>query len=214
MVDLSVRSISLAFLDERPLSDSTPEITRLLHEAYGGRDGALDEVMALVYQDLLRIADGQMRRRYGQGSANLTMEPRALVSEAFMRLIKQRKKYDSRGHFFAIATRTMLRVLMDYDRKRKSEKRGADQVKVSLSGIPTRAGEPEAIGISELASALKRLQALDARTAEVLQLRLLWGLSVAEVARTLDLSVRTVEREWRFGRRWMAVQLGGPDDAS
>jgi RNA polymerase sigma factor (TIGR02999 family) len=196
------------------MSDSTNEITRLLREAYGGREGALDEVMTLVYQDLLRIADGQMRRRYGQRSANLTMEPRALVSEAFMRLIKQRKKYDSRGHFFAIATRTMLRVLMDYDRKRKSEKRGADQVKVSLSGIPTRAGDPEAVGIAALVQAMERLQALDPRTAEVLQLRLLWGLSVPEVAKTMDLSVRTVEREWRFGRRWMTVQLGGSDDAS
>jgi len=192
------------------MSDSTQEITRLLSEAYGGRDGALDEVMELVYGDLLGMAQGQMHRRYGQGAGNLTMEPRELVSEAFLRLIKQRKKYDSRGHFFAIATRTMLRVLMDYDRKRKSEKRGADPIRVSLAGIATRAGEPEAVDITALGQAMERLQTLDPRTAEVLQLRLLWGLSVSEVAEATDVSVRTVEREWRFGRRWVATQLGGP----
>jgi RNA polymerase sigma factor (TIGR02999 family) len=170
--------------------------------------------MALVCGDLVKIGEGQMRRRYGERSGALTMEPRALVSEAFVRLIKQRKKYDSRGHFFAIATRTMLRVLMDYDRKRRSAKRGADQIKVSLSGNLVEAGAAEAVDVAALAQAMERLQKLDPRTAEVLQLRLLWGLSIAEIVETMDLSVRTVEREWRFGRRWMAVELGGSQKPS
>lgn len=193
------------------MDDSTHEITRLLEEAYDGRDAALDEVMELVYRDLVRIAEGQLHRRYGQRAAGLTMEPRALVSESFLRLIKQRKKYDSRGHFFAIATRVMLRVLMDYDRKRKTAKRGADQIKVSLSGIPDRVGDTAIVEITALVQTLERLQALDARTAEVVQLRLLWGLSTQEVADATGLSTRTVEREWRFGHRWIAIELGGSE---
>ena len=137
------------------MSDSTHEITRLLSEAHAGREGALDEVMKLVYSDLLRIAEGQVHRRYGGRAGNLTMEPRALVSEAFLRLIKQRKKYDSRGHFFAIATSAMLRVLMDYDRKRSSAKRGSDPIKVSLSGIGIRADEPDAVDVTALSRALR-----------------------------------------------------------
>ena len=187
------------------------QITRLLGDAYEGRDGALDEVTSLVYADLRRIAEGQMRRRYGGGADQLTMEPNALVHEAFLRLIKQRKRYDSRGHFFAIATRAMLRVLMDYDRKRRSMKRGGDHVQVSLSGVAAANAGPAAVDIAAFVRAIERLESLDPRTAEVLKLRLLWGLTVAEIADTTDLSVRTVEREWRFGRRWLAAELGGED---
>lgn len=195
--------------------DSTHRITRLLGEAYDGRDDALDEVMELVYSDLRRIAEGQMRRRYGGRADNLTMEPSVLVNEAFLRLIKQRKKYDSRGHFFAIATRVMLRVLMDYDRKRRSAKRGGDQVQVSLSGVATPAGNGEAsVDIAAFVQAIERLGNLDPRTAEIVHLRLLWGLTAAEIAEATDLSSRTVEREWRFGRRWLAAELGGGDPAS
>jgi RNA polymerase sigma factor (TIGR02999 family) len=195
------------------MSETTHEITRLLAEAYDGRESALDDVMELVYADLRRIADGQMRRRYGGRAGNLTMEPTVLVNEAFLRLIKQRKRYDSRGHFFAIATRLMLRVLMDYDRKRRSTKRGGDHVQVSLSGIPVQADGNAAVDIAALVQCLERLENLDARTAEVMKLRLIWGLTVAETAEAADLSVRTVEREWRFGRRWMAAELNGEEQA-
>lgn len=193
------------------MADRIHEITRLLAEAYEGRERALDEVMEVVYADLRRIADAQMRRRYGGRAGNLTMEPTVLVNEAFLRLVKQRKRYDSRGHFFTIATKMMMRVLMDYDRKRRSAKRGGEHVRVSLSGIPVQDNGNAAVDVAALVRALERLETLDARTAEVTKLRLIWGLTVAEIAGVTDLSVRTVEREWRFARRWMAAELGGEE---
>ena len=196
------------------MTETSHEITRLLAEAYEGREGALDQVMELCYAELRRIAGGQMRRRYGSGAEQLTMEPTALVNEAFLRLIKQRKRYDSRGHFFAIATKVMLRVLMDYDRQRRSAKRGGDHVQVSLSGLPTRDDADARVDIAAFVQALERLDGLDARTGEVVKLRLIWGLTVAEVAEAMGLSARTVEREWRFGRRWMAAELSEGEASS
>jgi len=93
---------------------SVGEITKLLDAAHEGEQGALDRVMEIVYADLHRVAERKLQQRYGQQAADLTMQPTALVNEAYLKLIKQRNRYDSRGHFFAVATRVMLRVLMDY----------------------------------------------------------------------------------------------------
>lgn len=191
------------------MSDASHEITRLLKAVYDGRASALDRVMELCYAELRRIATGLLRRRYGRASDRLTLEPPALVNEAFLRLIKQRKRYDSRGHFYAIATRVMLRVLMDHDRRRRAGKRHRERVQISLSGLASRDGGAAQVDIAEFCRAMERLDGLDARTGEVMKLRLMWGLTVAEVAEAMDLSVRTVEREWRFGRRWLAAELNG-----
>jgi len=132
------------------------------------------------------------------------------VSEAYLKLIKQRNRYDSRGHFFAIATKAMLRVLMEYDRRRRAQRRGGDWFRLSLSGILAKSSRLEDVSAVDLARALERLEGLDARTAEVVRLRALWGLNALETAEVLEVSVRTVEREWRFGRHWLAAELGGP----
>ena len=98
---------------------ATPgDITLLLQEAHGGREGALDELMDLVYADLERIALSHLSRQFGERAGAVTLEPAALVNESFLRMIKQRNTYDNRGQFFAIATKVMLRVLLDYKRRR------------------------------------------------------------------------------------------------
>jgi RNA polymerase sigma factor (TIGR02999 family) len=194
------------------VSDSVGEITRLLNEAQSGNRGALDEVMNLVYADLRKVARNQLHHRYGDQAHAVSLQPTALVNEAFLRLVKQRKKYDSRGHFFAIASRVMLRVLMDYHRSRQSDKRGGNQVRVSLSGAARAVGEEPSANIPAFVEAMKKLEKLDQRTADVTKLRLLWGLTVPEIAETLDLSVSTVEREWRFARRWLSAALTGSTD--
>lgn len=193
------------------MTDRTVEITALLAAAQDGHEEALAEVMELAYAELRRIARGQMRRRYGRRSDGLTMQPTVLVNEAFLRLIKQRNRYDSRGHFFAIATKAMLRVLMEYDRARGAERRGGDQVRLTLSGIVPPAAGTDTVEAAAFVQALERLAGLDARTGDVVKLKLLWGLNNQEVAEALSVSVRTVEREWRFGRRWLAAELGGPE---
>ena len=96
-----------------PLSN---DITLLLRKMEEGEAGALDQLMRVVYDDLERMAASHLRRQFGERMGQLTLEPAALVNESFLRLIKQRKAYDNRGQFFAIATKVMLRVLMDYRR--------------------------------------------------------------------------------------------------
>jgi len=189
------------------MPDDTGEIIRLLGEAEQGRKQALDEMMDLVYDDLRRVASSQLKNRFGDRAHAVSLQPTALVNEAYLRLIKQRNVYDSRGHFFAIATRTMMRVLLDYHRAGRREKRGGERVRVSLSGVVETVGDAPSAHIPAFVQAMERLDKLDPRTADVTKLRLVWGLTVPEIADSLQLSVSTVEREWRFARRWLAAEL-------
>jgi RNA polymerase sigma factor (TIGR02999 family) len=184
------------------------EITRLLAEAHDGRREALDQVAEIVHRDLERLAAKHIRARYGKAPKAVTLEPAAVVNETYLLLIRQRKRYDSRGHFFAIATRLMMRVLMNYDRSKRRRKRGGDLVRVSLSGVAEAAGGEEPTAkIADFVDALERLERLDARSAEVAKLRLIWGLTPAEISQTIGASRRTAEREWRFARSWLADEL-------
>ena len=180
------------------------EITRLLHEADAGQEGALDKVMELVYQDLSGMAASHLRRRYGADLAGVTLEPAALVHETFLRLIRQRSGFDNRGHFFAIATRMMLRVLNDNARRKGAGKRGGDLARVTLSGLADQSSDHD---ITDFTRALERLDADDKRTGEVAKLRLLWGMTVPEIAETLSISEATVNRDWRFARRRLLTEL-------
>jgi RNA polymerase sigma factor (TIGR02999 family) len=188
----------------------TGEITRLLELAHEGEHEALDRVMALVYADLERAARGQLTRRYGRPEGR-TLEPAGLVNEAFLRLVKQRKRYDSRGHFFAIATKMMFRVLIDHERSRTRDKRGGDPLRVSLTGLRRPGGQVPSVAILDLAGCLDELEDLDRRAAEIAKLHLLWGLTIEEIAGVVGASRSTVEREWRFARKWLAMRLtAGP----
>lgn len=183
------------------------EITRLLQAANDGNEGALDDLMSKVYTDLRRIADKHMRRQFGQNMGGVTLQPTALVNEAFFRLIKQRKGFGNRGQFFSIATKVLIRVLTDYQRSRGREKRAGDQVRVELSGIGLAAAVEPSADIVDLSNALDQLEQLDARKAEVVKLRALWGMTVPEIAETVGASVATVERDWSFSKRWLAARL-------
>ncbi len=188
---------------------ATPgDITLLLQEAHGGREGALDELMDLVYADLERIALSHLSRKFGERAGTVTLEPAALVNESFLRLIKQRNAYDNRGQFFAIATRLMLRVLLDYQRQRLAARRGGNRrrIQLSLDGQPgptNGLGTAKEIEIESLVKALSRLEALDARQAEVVKMRVIWGLEVNEIAEALGMSPSTVKRDWRFAKAWL-----------
>ena len=190
--------------------DNPGQITQLLAKAQDGAPEALDEVMRLVYDSLHRIAVARLaRERRRRPGAAVSLQPTELVSEAFLKLVKQRERYDSRGHFFAIATRVMLRVLMEQQRHKRRLKRGGEHVRVTLHDVP---GDGDlSVELLAFEEALDRLEKLSPRTAEVTKLRLLWGLTVPEMAETLELSVSTVEREWRFARRWLTSELVGED---
>lgn len=181
-------------------------ITQLLAEAHQGREGALDEVVRLVYPELLRRAQSHLRRYYRGNHPNPTLEPAALVSETYLKLIRQRMRYDSAGHFFAIASQLMLRVLIDYERTRGRRKRGGDYLRVSLSEVDGLAMR-EDVSIEAFAGILERLAALKPRAAEFVQARVIWGLTVPEIASSFEISSRTVERDLNFAQRWLEVEL-------
>jgi len=183
------------------------EITELLTAVDEGREDAMKSLMDRVYSDLVRVADHQLKARHGPDLAGTTLEPAALVNETFLKLIKQRNRYDSRGHFFAIATRVMLRVLNDYYRARHAAKRGGGLQRVTLSKLGQEHAHEPGSEIPEFLDALDQLEKLDGRTAEVTKLRLIWGLTIPEISTATGLSVATVEREWEFARRWLGSKL-------
>ncbi len=193
------------------------DITRMLSEVDEGQPGALDVLMEAVYQDLNRVALKHMTDRMGAGLPGATLEPAALVNESFMKLIRQRKKYDNRAHFFAIATKIMLRVLTDYQRARAAQKRGGDQRKVTLDlNGPADQGQASRtatlIEVDTLTAALEKLESLDPRKADVVKLRVIWGLKMDEIAASLEISVATVERDWTFAKAWLGREAAQPDE--
>ena len=197
--------------DQNVPVSSGDDVTRLLREVEDGHDGAMERLMAVVYADLERVAEKHMRQRFGRGAPGVTLEPAALVNESWFQLIRQRCTYDNRGHFFAIATRVMLRVLTDYQRRRGAARRGGamERVTLSLAGAgaaaAVRGAGPETlIGVDSLVAALERLEALDERKADVVKLRVVWGLVMREIAEALGFSLATVERDWAFSKAWLA----------
>ena len=184
------------------------DITRLLEHVEAGRNGAMDDLMSAVYADLHGVAQRHMDQQFGRGLPGITMEPAALVNESFLRLLQQRNSYQNRGQFFAIATKVMLRVLTDYQRKRRAAKRGGgcQRVTLSLEGAANPSASPASpatIGVETLVEALERLEALDRRKAEVVRLRVVGGLEMREIAEAVGVSLATVERDWAFAKAWL-----------
>ena len=192
------------------------DITLLLREVETGRKGALDRLMTAVYSDLTQRARIHLRKQFGDRAEAITLEPAALVNESFMKLIRQRKAYDNRGQFFAIATRMMLRVLVDYRRKRNAAKRGGTDTHITLVLDERQVAEGsqrrlDLIEVEELTEALEKLESLDPRKADVVKMRVVWGLDITAIANSLDVSRSTVERDWRFAKAWLADEVDQVD---
>lgn len=183
-------------------------ITALLARAQTS-ESALNEAVAALYSDLRQRAGAYLRRNRSPGDADSTLQPTALVNETYLRLLKQRTRYVDRGHFLAIATRVMLRVLADHQRAQRAKKRGGRDIKVTLTDVVSTGDDADsAASATDLAAALDRLEALDERKANVFRLRGVWSLQMHEVAETLEISLATAERDWRFARSWLAAELG------
>lgn len=184
------------------------KITLLLREAEDGREGALDELMALVYAELERMARSYLRKHFGSRAEAITLEPAALVNESFLKLIQQRNRYDNHGHFFAIASRVMLRVLIDYRRQRAASIRGGGRTHIALvldeQQIAGSERRTTGIDVERFAEALEKLEAVSPRRADVAKMRVIWGLNLRQVADSLDVSPSTVDRDWRFAKAWLS----------
>lgn len=192
--------------DFKPLSPH--EVTQLINLASGGDSRAAEELLPLVYQELRNLARSRMSAESG-GGAGHTLQPTALVHEAYMRLLGpdgQALKWDGRAHFFGAAARAMRRILVERARARNSIKRGGGRPRVELDENAL-AAEPESDQLLELESALEKLEQLDRRKAEVVMLRYYAGLSIEETAAALDVSPATVKNDWTFARAWLSNEM-------
>ena len=181
----------------------TSEVTVLLRRWSDGDAAAVDALLPLVHAELQRLARSYMRRERGDH----TLEPTALVHEAYLRLVDQRDvRWAGRGHFYAIAAQSMRRVLVDHARGRAAAKRGAAAERVTLSGVAVSPNQPD-LDVLWLNAALDELARLDQRQAKIVELRYFAGLSVEEVAEVMSISPATVKREWSTARVWLAHHL-------
>ncbi|MEP7380822.1 MAG: sigma-70 family RNA polymerase sigma factor [Gemmatimonadota bacterium] len=187
-----------------PLAETTHDVTRLLVDLQRGADGAADELVPLVYGELHKLAVHYMRAERDDH----TLQPTALVHEAYMRLVDQRNaSWQNRSHFFGIAAQAMRRILVDHARRKRAGKReGGDRVTLdeSVAEAPQRS-----VDLIALDDALNKLAALDPRQARVVELRFFGGLDIDQTAESLGISPATVKRDWTFARAFLQREMDG-----
>jgi RNA polymerase sigma factor (TIGR02999 family) len=170
-----------------------------------GDQEALDRLMPLVYGELRRLAQSYMRRE----RAGHMLQTTALIHEAYLRLIDAGQvRLENRTHFFAVASRLMRQILVDFARSRGYQKRGGDAQQVSLDEALV-IGQPRDEDLVALDEALTALAEVDERKARVVELRFFGGLTEAEMAETLKVSPETVRRDWRLAKSWLLLKLSG-----
>jgi RNA polymerase sigma factor (TIGR02999 family) len=177
-----------------------PDVTALLDDLAGGDAAALDRLFPLVYEELQRVAHGQMQRE----RAGHTLDTVALVHEAYLKLVKHppRVQWQGRMHFYALAARAMRQILVNQAKARGRAKRGGNASQISLDDavVMPEARSAELVALDQ---ALDRLAVMDARQARVVELRYFGGLTIEETAELLDISIATVKRDWTTARAWL-----------
>lgn len=177
------------------------DATTLLARWSSGDKAALDEVVAILYEEMHRIAARQVR-----GERAITVQPTSLVNEVYLRLIGLQKiDWQDRGHFLAMFARVARRTLVDDARKRNAGKRGGVSVTLSDDRIGRTSG---GLGVLEIDQLLEKLAQLDAVAADIVELRVFGGMSIEEAAAQLGISDSTVSRKWRAGKAWLANEIG------
>ncbi len=185
--------------------NSQGEVTSLLAAWGKGDQNALNELMPLVYNELHRIA----RRSWNWQNQGNTLQPTALINEAFLKLAgAENASYENRNHFIAVACTAMRQILVNHALSRRAAKRGSGGVTVSLDDVQL-AVHQEAAEVVALHEALERLQALDPRKSKVVEMRYFGGLSMEEIAEALGVSLVTVNRDWRLARTWLSREISG-----
>lgn len=185
------------------VGSAAPDVTSLLKKLADGNDQAARELIPVVYKELHRLAVGHLRRE----RRDHTLQPTALVHEAYIKLVAQRETdWQSRTHFFAVASKLMRRILVDYARRHLRAKRGGAQTKVSLEGVDLASPHPPDAMLA-VDESLTRLEQLDARQARIVELRYFGGLTIEEAAQVLQISATTVRREWTSAKAWLYGEL-------
>jgi RNA polymerase sigma factor (TIGR02999 family) len=183
------------------------DVTHLLSAAEAGDPRAAAELLPLVYAELRTLAAARLAdEKPGQ-----TLQPTALVHEAYVRLVGggQPNDWNGRGHFFTAAAEAMRRILVDAARRKQTAKHGGDHRRVDLADVDPAAAIPD-VDLLALDEALGRLAAADPRKAELVKLRFFAGLTTEQAARALGVSVTTADNDWAYAKAWLRVALGGP----
>ena len=179
-------------------SHEPSDVTMLLNAWSDGKQDALDELMPVVYQELRKLARSYLRAERPEH----TLQPTALVNEAYLRLVDQKNvRWENRRHFFGITAQLMRRILVDHARKRQSEKRGGGEALIPFEearGVPVKAQD-----LVALDDALKDFATIDPRSAKIVELRQFGGLSIDETADVLEISPATVKRDWTLAKAWL-----------
>jgi len=186
------------------MAGSLGEVTLLLQELKRGNQDALNQLVPLVYGELRRLA----ARYLGAERPGHTLQPTALVHEAYLRLVGQdRAEWKDRAQFMRVAAELMRRILVDYARARAAAKRGGNAVRMEIEGYDLEIGGPQFEEILAVDEALGRLAELDRRQSQVVELRYFAGLTEDETAEALGIAPRTVRREWRAAAAWLHSEL-------
>jgi RNA polymerase sigma factor (TIGR02999 family) len=187
------------------MESATHQVTQLLEQWSGGDEAALEQLMPLVHDELHRLAHQHMRRE----SPGHILQTSALINEAYLRLMGQPQiKFENRAQFFGIAARLMRRILVDDARKRNSAKRGGTMIQVPLDEAGATVAD-QAANVAALDDALQRLEEIDKRHGQIVELRFFGGLSIEETAKVLRVSPGTVMRDWTFARAWLRNEMDG-----
>lgn len=194
--------------------DPPAQVTILLRAAAGGDDKASEKLLPLVYDELRKLAHANMKREM-QAAAGHTLQPTALVHEAYVRLVGNGEEaWSGRGHFFGAAAQAMRRILVERARARHAKKRGGDQARVVLHDdavafdpADDTLSDDRAAELVSLDRALEQLKSLDERAAQIVMLRYFAGLSVEQTAAATGLSPATVKKSWAFARAWLGREI-------
>ena len=190
------------------MNSPSRDITQILNDVHSGDEDAKSELLELAYDQLKRLA-GTMMRSEREGH---TLQPTALVNEAAIKLFGEIPKIASRdrAYFFGAMTTAMRRVLIDHARARNAARRGGGQwVKENLDSVLDAVEQESNVDLVTLDDALNKLEELNPRQSQVVSLRFFGGLSMPEIAKQLDSSLSTIEKDWRVARAWLHSQLGG-----
>lgn len=174
------------------------DVTRLLRSAAGGDRHAYNRLLEAVYEELRRMAGARMRLE----RPDHTLQPTALVHEAYLRLVRGTQRWEGRAHFFGAAAEAMRRILVDHARRKKARKRGGEAERVTFTDLGVAAEQPD-MDLLALDEALTALCKLDPRLGRVVQLRFFAGLNIEETAAVLGTSAATVKRDWTYARAWL-----------
>lgn len=181
-------------------------VTLLLKQMADGDESAASELFELVYSDLRARAARLMQSEHGH-----TLQPTAVVNEAWMKLAGGGVSWESRGHFLGVAAKAMRSVLVDHARAKKASKRGGDAQRVALDAA-VHVFEERALDLVRLDAALEQLNQIDPKLGQLVELRFFGGLTIPETAEVMGVSTPTIERGWRAARSWLGHELSSKDE--